>query len=91
MIKLKFCTSEGGGNNPAPAVPLIALGTQSGTIDVVDVSASAVTVSFSVHSNAIRGLRWLGNSRLVSFSYGQVYMTMQHKDAFLFSTIFQLA
>nr|XP_009381634.1 PREDICTED: WD repeat-containing protein 11 isoform X1 [Musa acuminata subsp. malaccensis] len=61
-----------GGNNPAPAVPLIALGTQSGTIDVVDVSASAVTVSFSVHSNAIRGLRWLGNSRLVSFSYGQV-------------------
>ncbi|WOK98641.1 WD repeat-containing protein 11 isoform X2 [Canna indica] len=61
-----------GGNNPAPAVPLIALGTQSGTIDVVDVSASAVTASFSVHSNAIRGLRWLGNSRLVSFSYIQV-------------------
>ncbi|XP_042424399.1 WD repeat-containing protein 11-like isoform X2 [Zingiber officinale] len=61
-----------GGNNPAPAVPLIALGTQGGTIDVVDISASAVAVSFSVHNNPIRGLRWLGNSRLVSFSYGQV-------------------
>ncbi|XP_058074403.1 uncharacterized protein LOC131223110 isoform X2 [Magnolia sinica] len=61
-----------GGNNPAVAVPLVALGTQSGTIDVIDVSANAVAASFSVHSSIIRGLRWLGNSRLVSFSYVQV-------------------
>ncbi|XP_077220086.1 transducin family protein / WD-40 repeat family protein [Tasmannia lanceolata] len=61
-----------GGNNPAVAVPLVALGTQSGAIDVIDVSANAVAASFSVHSSIIRGLRWLGNSRLVSFSYAQV-------------------
>ncbi|XP_004508475.1 uncharacterized protein [Cicer arietinum] len=60
-----------GGNYPAAAVPLVALGTQSGTIDVVDVSANAVTSSLSVHNGIVRGLRWLGNSRLVSFSYTQ--------------------
>ncbi|XP_057967387.1 uncharacterized protein LOC131157338 [Malania oleifera] len=61
-----------GGNDPAVAVPLVALGTQSGTIDVVDVSANAVAASFSVHNSVVRGLRFLGNSRLVSFSYVQV-------------------
>uniref|UniRef100_A0A5B7AX15 Putative WD repeat-containing protein 11-like isoform X2 n=1 Tax=Davidia involucrata TaxID=16924 RepID=A0A5B7AX15_DAVIN len=60
-----------GGNYPAVAVPLVALGTQSGTIDVIDVSANAVAASFSVHNSTVRGLRWLGNSRLVSFSYTQ--------------------
>ncbi|XP_072994075.1 uncharacterized protein [Typha latifolia] len=67
-----LATLARGGNNPAPAVPLVALGTQSGTIDVVDVLTNAITVSFSVHNSTIRGLRWLGNSRLVSFSYSQV-------------------
>ncbi|CAI0389271.1 unnamed protein product [Linum tenue] len=61
-----------GGNYPAVAVPLVALGTQSGMIDIVDVSANAVAASFSVHTSAVRGLRWLGNSRLVSFSYNQL-------------------
>ncbi|KAG9455783.1 hypothetical protein H6P81_000291 [Aristolochia fimbriata] len=61
-----------GGNNPAVAVPLVALGTQSGTIDVIDISSNAVAASFSVHNSIVRGLRWLGNSRLVSFSYIQV-------------------
>ncbi|XP_030954601.1 WD repeat-containing protein 11-like isoform X1 [Quercus lobata] len=60
-----------GGNIPAVAVPLVALGTQSGTIDIVDVSANAIAASFSVHNGMVRGLRWLGNSRLVSFSYSQ--------------------
>lgn len=60
-----------GGNYPAVAVPLVALGTQSGTIDVIDVSANAIAASFSVHNSVVRGLRWLGNSRLVSFSYTQ--------------------
>ncbi|ERN03720.1 WD repeat-containing protein 11 [Amborella trichopoda] len=60
-----------GGNNPAAAVPLVALGTQHGNIDVVDVAANAVAASFSVHVGVIRGLKWLGNSRLVSFSYSQ--------------------
>ncbi|XP_010687946.2 uncharacterized protein LOC104902003 [Beta vulgaris subsp. vulgaris] len=60
-----------GGNHPAVAVPLVALGTQTGTIEIVDVSANAVTGSFVVHSGVVRGLRWLGNSRMVSFSYTQ--------------------
>ncbi|KAL3535883.1 hypothetical protein ACH5RR_004344 [Cinchona calisaya] len=60
-----------GGNLPAVAAPLVALGTQSGTIEVIDVSANAVAASFSVHNSVVRGLRWLGNSRLVSFSYTQ--------------------
>lgn len=62
----------GGGNQPAVAVPLVALGTQNGTIDVIDVSANAVASSLSVHNGVVRGLRWLGNSKLVSFSYTQV-------------------
>ncbi|XAR66876.1 hypothetical protein NMG60_11013245 [Bertholletia excelsa] len=60
-----------GGNHPAVAVPLVALGTQNGTIDVIDVFANAVAASFSAHNSTVRGLRWLGNSRLVSFSYTQ--------------------
>ncbi|XP_031097706.1 WD repeat-containing protein 11-like [Ipomoea triloba] len=60
-----------GGNSPAVAVPLVALGTQNGSIEVIDVSANAVAASFSVHNSVVRGLRWLGNSRLVSFSYTQ--------------------
>lgn len=67
---------EGGGNHPAVAVPLVALGTQSGMIDVIDASANAVASSLSVHNGIVRGLRWLGNSRVVSFSYTQVYLLM---------------
>lgn len=75
-VKLDWC--EGGGNYPAVAVPLVALGTQNGTIDVIDVYANAIAASFSVHSTTVRGLRWLGNSRLVSFSYTKVhYMGVQ--------------
>nr|XP_043621964.1 WD repeat-containing protein 11-like [Erigeron canadensis] len=62
-------TLASGGNRPAVAVPLVALGTQNGSIDVVDVSANAIAASFSVHCSVVRGLRWLGNTRLVSFSY----------------------
>lgn len=39
---------------------------------MVDVSANAVAASFTVHNGMVRGLRWLGNSRVVSFSYFQV-------------------
>ncbi|XP_024968119.1 WD repeat-containing protein 11-like [Cynara cardunculus var. scolymus] len=66
-----IATLASGGNHPAVAVPLVALGTQRGSIDLIDVSANAVAASFSVHDNVVRGLRWLGNTRLVSFSYSQ--------------------
>lgn len=69
MLLISKC--EGGGNFPAVAVPLVALGTQNGTIEVIDISANAVAASFAVHNSVVRGLRWLGNSRLVSFSYTQ--------------------
>ncbi|CAN8246920.1 unnamed protein product [Cochlearia groenlandica] len=61
-----------GGNVPAIVVPLVALGTEAGTIDVVDVSANAVAASFSAHTSGVKGLNWLGNSRLVSFSCSRV-------------------
>ncbi|PWA58946.1 transducin family protein / WD-40 repeat family protein [Artemisia annua] len=64
-------TMAGGGNHPAVAVPLVALGTQSGSVEIVDVSANAVAASFAIHDSVVRGLRWLGNSRLVSFSYNE--------------------
>ncbi|KAF6145440.1 hypothetical protein GIB67_032563 [Kingdonia uniflora] len=67
-----IATLARGGNSSAVSVPLVALGSQSGTIDIIDVSSNAVAESFSVHNSAIRGLRWLGNSRVVSFSYVQV-------------------
>ncbi|KAF7838752.1 WD repeat-containing protein 11-like isoform X1 [Senna tora] len=67
-----MATLARGGNHPAVAVPLVALGTQSGIIDVIDASANAVASSLSVHNGIVRGIRWLGNSRLVSFSYIQV-------------------
>ncbi|XP_020597443.1 WD repeat-containing protein 11-like isoform X2 [Phalaenopsis equestris] len=66
-----LATLARGGNSPAAAVPLVALGTQSGTIDVIDVSANAVAASFFAHNGVIKGLRWLGNSRLVTFSFNQ--------------------
>lgn len=59
------------------AVPLVALGTQNGSIDIVDVSANAVAASFSVHDGIVRGLRWLGNTRLVSFSHSLVLKTLK--------------
>ncbi|KAI3801828.1 hypothetical protein L1987_29945 [Smallanthus sonchifolius] len=62
-------TLASGGNHPAVAVPLVALGTQNGSIDIIDVSANAVAASFSVHDGVVRGLKWLGNTRLVSFSH----------------------
>lgn len=84
--------NEGGGNIPAAAVPLVALGTQSGTIDVVDVSTNAVAASTSVHTGVVRGLRWLGNSRLVSFSYSQVckyILIMEHVTSHCFLLYFR--
>ncbi|CAH9136138.1 unnamed protein product [Cuscuta epithymum] len=60
-----------GGNSPSVAVPLVALGTQNGSVEIIDVYAKAVASTFSVHNSVVRGLRWLGNSRVVTFSYTQ--------------------
>ncbi|KAI5069331.1 hypothetical protein GOP47_0015632 [Adiantum capillus-veneris] len=64
--------SPGGGNGPAASVPLVALATQGGTIELVDAMSNSITSSFLIHSSSVRGLRWLGNSRLVSFSYTEI-------------------
>lgn len=64
---------SGGNTAGAVSAPLVALATQGGTVDLVDPAANAITASFSVHNNSIvRGVRWLGNSRIVSFSYTEV-------------------
>lgn len=61
-------------NAGAVSVPLVALACQGGTVELVDTAANAITSSFSVHNNqTVRGVRWLGNTRLVSFSYTEVF------------------
>lgn len=62
-----------GSNAGAVSVPLVALACQGGTVELVDAAANAISASFSVHNNqVVRGVRWLGNTRLVSFSYTEV-------------------
>ncbi|BFI33782.1 hypothetical protein AXG93_59s1230 [Marchantia polymorpha subsp. ruderalis] len=66
-------TVTGGSGAGAVAVPMVALATQGGTLELVDAAANAVTSSFAVHnSSVVRGVRWLGNTRLVSFSHTEV-------------------
>ncbi|GBG86177.1 hypothetical protein CBR_g41081 [Chara braunii] len=67
-----FPPSAGGRPLYQQRVPLVALATQAGTIELVDTSALTVTASFAVHKSAVRGVRWLGNSRLASFSFTEV-------------------
>lgn len=62
-----------GCNAGAVSVPLVALACQGGNLEIVDTAANTVTASFAVHNNqTVRGVRWLGNTRLVSFSYVEV-------------------
>ncbi|XP_024388450.1 uncharacterized protein [Physcomitrium patens] len=62
-----------GSNAGAVSVPLVALACQGGSLELVDTAANTITASFAVHSNqTVRGVRWLGNTRLVSFSYTEV-------------------
>lgn len=70
-------SSKGAGGSNANAgavsVPLVALACQGGNVEIVDTAANAITSSFAVHNNqSVRGVRWLGNTRLVSFSYYEV-------------------
>ncbi|PWA36677.1 transducin family protein / WD-40 repeat family protein [Artemisia annua] len=62
----------GEGNHAAVAVPPVGLGTQSGSVEIVDVSENVVAASFAIHDSVVRSLRWLGNSRIVSFSYNEL-------------------
>ncbi|KAL2631416.1 hypothetical protein R1flu_016102 [Riccia fluitans] len=72
-VPSQLAITNGRSNAGAVAVPMVALATQGGTLELVDAAANAVTSSFAVHNNSmVRGVRWLGNSRLVSFSYSEV-------------------
>ena len=48
--------------SPAVAIPMVALGTQSETMGIIDFSATAVAASFSVHGSTLGGptLAWTG-------------------------------
>ena len=48
------------------------MGTQSGSVEIVDVSANVVAASFAIHDSVVSGLKWLGKSRIFSFSYNEV-------------------
>ena len=86
-----------GGGAGAPAVPLVALATQGGSVELLDTATHAICArsadrhpppanpspspsplrllvgsSHSVHDTMVRGVRWLGNHKLVSFSFSEV-------------------
>ena len=55
-----------------------AVSVQGGNLELVDTAANTITASFAVHNNqTVRGVRWLGNKRLVSFSYVEVLQLPQ--------------
>ncbi|CAI5534773.1 unnamed protein product [Closterium sp. Naga37s-1] len=57
------------GSLAAAAVPLVAVATQEGGVELVDTAVHAIAASFLLHPSMVRGVRWLGNTRLVSFSF----------------------
>lgn len=78
-FKTTECYAGGEGSNfGAVSIPLTALACQGGNLELVDSAANTITASFSVHNNQpVRGVRWLGNTRLVSFSYTEVLHTLK--------------
>lgn len=76
-------------NAGAVSVPLVALACQGGNLELVDTAANTITASFAVHNNqTVRGVRWLGNKRLVSFSYVEV---LQSPKAYDFIRLFDFS
>ncbi|CAI7843608.1 unnamed protein product [Closterium sp. NIES-54] len=59
------------GSLAAAAVPLVAVATQEGGVELVDTAVHAIAASFLLHPSMVRGVRWLGNTRLVSFSFSE--------------------
>lgn len=70
--------TTGSGAGPPSQQPeealLLAVGTSTGGVELVDAASHALAASFAVHpaDSPVRGLTWLGTSRVVSFSVSQV-------------------
>uniref|UniRef100_A0A2C9KHQ4 Uncharacterized protein n=1 Tax=Biomphalaria glabrata TaxID=6526 RepID=A0A2C9KHQ4_BIOGL len=49
--------------------PLIALGTHSGTIQVVNAASGQIEREYNLHSSPVRGVEWTGLKTFISFAY----------------------
>ncbi|KAL3863810.1 hypothetical protein ACJMK2_005541 [Sinanodonta woodiana] len=49
--------------------PLLAVGSQSGTVQVVNVSSGQIIREYNLHSFPVRGIDWASLTSLISFSY----------------------
>eukprot|EP00116_Pleurobrachia_bachei_P004138 sb/3464400/ len=48
--------------------PLLALGTSSGNILIINLDTSQTAKEFTIHTSAVRGIEWVANRRLLTFS-----------------------
>ncbi|CAI5997143.1 unnamed protein product [Closterium sp. NIES-65] len=67
------------GSLAAAAVPVVAVATQEGGVELVDTAVHAIAASFLLHPSMVRGVRWLGNTRLVSFSFQEVRARIEQR------------
>ncbi|KAH9489673.1 WD repeat-containing protein 11, partial [Bulinus truncatus] len=49
--------------------PLIALGTHSGTIQIVNAASGQIEREYNIHSSPVRGIEWTGLKTFISFAY----------------------
>ncbi|KAK3585480.1 hypothetical protein CHS0354_003328 [Potamilus streckersoni] len=49
--------------------PLLAVGSQSGTVQVVNVASGQIVREYNLHSFPVRGIDWASLTSLISFSY----------------------
>ncbi|XP_005089399.1 WD repeat-containing protein 11 [Aplysia californica] len=49
--------------------PLMALGTHSGTVQIVNASSGQVDREYSLHSSPVRGIEWSGLKTFISYAY----------------------
>ncbi|KAL5022239.1 hypothetical protein ScPMuIL_001394 [Solemya velum] len=49
--------------------PLLASGTSSGSIQILNIASGQVEKEYSLHTSSVRGIEWCGLKSLISFSY----------------------
>jgi len=60
-----FCPQRTGSGGK---IRLVAMGTQLGTLEIVDIGSGSIRRTFKVHDSAVLGVRWMNPDVLISFS-----------------------
>eukprot|EP00899_Mesostigma_viride_P026862 jgi/Mesvir1/7360/Mv19166-RA.2 len=60
----------GGGafRRPWQMLPMVATGSDRGSVELVDVECPSVTSSYQLHPSTVRGVKWLGPNHVLSYS-----------------------